>query len=83
MMLILVACFCFEEMLSGFQTKLYATMHMIPFTFVDVPNIVNGESAAKFSNGYINTTDGVITLLLSSLLFYFLTILIVHKKNKI
>ncbi|KYC89400.1 ABC transporter permease [Heyndrickxia coagulans] len=83
LMLVLVACFCFEEMMSGFKTKLYAVMHIIPFTFVDVPNIVNGESAAKFRNEYINTTDGVITLLLSSLLFYFLTIWIIHKKNKI
>ncbi|KYD09944.1 hypothetical protein B4102_2450 [Heyndrickxia sporothermodurans] len=83
LMLVLIGCFYFVELMGSIKTKFYAIMHFIPFTFANVPKIINGESALNFNNPYLNVTDGVFTLLLSSILFYFLTILIINNKKRI
>lgn len=63
------------------QEVLYSLTHLIPFTYINVTDVVTGSLAITTKNFEINVINGVLTTLLSSI-FLIISCIIIIKKRK-
>ena len=62
-------------------TFLNTFAHLIPFTYINAPSIIDGSLAHSLNNVNINLTMGIIVTLLSSIIIYVLSIYVINKKD--
>jgi len=58
-----------------------AIAHLLPFTYINTFEVVNGELPAKLDNAEITYQNGILVLSLFSIIIYSLSCLLIKKKN--
>ena len=55
--------------------------HLIPFSYFDTTNIVNGQLAQSLENRNLSLLSGIVSLFISSLVFFFASIILIKEKS--
>lgn len=55
--------------------------HLIPFTYIDTMNVVNGKLAFEMDNPSINLNNGILIMILFSIILYVVTMFLIRKKD--
>lgn len=64
------------------QLKLFKSVsHLIPFTYSNSIDILNGNMISEFNNKSITYASGILILILFTLIFYFISCFIFEKKD--
>jgi len=71
--------------LFAFSTERYDFLsniaHLLPFTYINTPIIINGYFAESLNNPNVNLENGIIITLISSVIIYSFNIYLLNKKD--
>jgi len=71
--------------LGAFSIERYDVLsnvaHLLPFTYIDTPKIINGYFAESLNNPNINLENGIIVTLIFSAIIYSFNIYLLNKKD--
>jgi ABC-2 type transport system permease protein len=75
--LIYITIYIFNNQINAFKK----IAHCIPLTYLDVPDVLNGNMIYKFGNTHITLLFGLIILIVSTMICYFISAAIFKKKD--